>query len=405
MTTPSSSRSLRPLAAPVAASALYRSEWSNPHFRRLLVLQMAFGYCFSALLLVPKYADTWLGANAAQIGQLQASPVIIGILAAPLCGRWLDRGAWRQAIITGALLIAASTMAFGAIHRLDAAAYLLRGLQGLGNTLLLGGTGALITRIVAREHHARAFGTVGAAALMMNAAASSATEWLAETRGWGMAFEVAGFCALLALGISATMPALAPTPATTTAAPLATSAWPLRRAVDTGAAAAGAGFATIATFTQPFALSLGANRVATLFVGYTVTALFVRIAFGGVADRVGRRRAATVALAIYALAALLASQLRPGWLFELGLVFGLAHGIAWPALCALAVEHAPAERIGSALARVQALFGVGSLLAVWGGGFLVERVGYPLTFVITSATVSAGAFVLGSAGAPRRSAG
>lgn len=394
MTSPSSSRSLRPLAAPVAASTLTRSEWSNPHFRRLLVLQMAFGYCFSALLLVPKFAATWLSASAQQIGQLQAAPVLVAIVAAPFCGRWLDRGAWRPAMISGAVIFSLSTIAFGSVREFGPLVYVLRGLQGLGNVLLMGGSGALVTRIVAREHHTRAFGTVGAAALMMNAIASSATERLAEARGWSTAFELAGVVAFVALAISRQLPALPESPHAARPATSGATHFTMERAVDLGTAAAGVGFGLIATFTQPFALSLGADHVSVLFVGYTVTALFVRIVLGNFADRFGRKRAAVLALSVYAFAALTASQLRPGWLLELGFLFGFGHGLAWPALNALAVQHAAPERVGSAITRIQALFAVGSLCSVWGGGSLVEYCGYPLTFVIGSAVVASGALVL-----------
>jgi MFS family permease len=396
MTTRSSSRSIR-LAVP-AAAALPGLEWSNPHFRRLLALQMAFGYCFSALLLVPKYAATWLSASAAEIGQLQAAPVLVAIVLAPLCGVWLDRGHWRPALISGAIILALSTMAFGAVRELGTLAFVLRGAQGVGNALLLGGTGVLVTRIVAREHHTRAFGTVGAAALMMNAVASWITERLADSYGWETAFEAAGLAALIALGIGKTLPELPAAPHGATSAEASGGPWLAQRAVDYGAAAAGAGFALIATFTQPFALALGSERIAVLFVGYTLSALFVRLVLASFAERFGRRRSAVIALTAYALAALSASNLRPAWLFELGLLFGFAHGLAWPTLNALAVEHAPPGRTGSTLTRVQALFGVGGLCAVWGGGLLVERLGYPLAFRIGSGVVLTGALVLARAG-------
>ena len=84
----SSSPSLSaPLAVPRAADA----EWLDPRFQKLLGVQMAFGYAFSALLVVPKYLTTALGASPRQIGELSALPALAGIAAAPLCGRWLPQ--------------------------------------------------------------------------------------------------------------------------------------------------------------------------------------------------------------------------------------------------------------------------------------------------------------------------
>jgi MFS family permease len=157
----------------------------------------------------------------------------------------------------------------------------------------------------------------------------------------------------------------------------------------------------LVTFTQPYALSLGAVHVATLFVGYTLTALFVRLGLGGLVDRWGRRRTALVALALYAATVLAASALRPELLLVLGLGFGIAHGLAWPALSALAVESAARGRVGSALAGTQAYFAGGTLLAVWVGGHLVDTHGYPFAFTLVACTVASGALALWLAGRKR----
>jgi MFS family permease len=179
----------------------------------------------------------------------------------------------------------------------------------------------------------------------------------------------------------------------TTAAPAneRANAFRAQLGVSAGSLAAGMGFGMLATFTQPYALSLGAEHVASLFVGYTCTALFVRLGLGSAVDRWGRRRAAFVSLVLYALTALAAASLQPNWLFVLGLGFGVAHGLAWPSLCALAVEGAARGRVGSALTRVQASFGIGSMAAVLCGGHLVTAFGYPTAFVLAAAAM--GVFV------------
>ena len=44
------------------------------------------------------------------------------------------------------------------------------------------------------------------------------------------------------------------------------------------------------------------------------------------------------------------------------------------------------------------MFAVGSLCAVWGGGALVERLGYAPAFVIGAAAVASGALALAATG-------
>jgi MFS family permease len=356
---------------------------------------MAFGYAYSALILVPKFATVSLGAGPREVGALAACPTLATIVFAPLCGAWLDRGAHRAAMIGGATLLGASVLGFGYLHTLGPVAYALRVLHGIGNMLIVGGSAVYVTRIVPAGHHGRAFGTAGAASLMMNAVASSATEHLADAFGWSTAYEVAGGACAFALGVGLTQPEVgAMTLVPTECRPQVSEA--LRRRTGYATFAAGAGFGMLVTFTQPYALSLGATHVAALFVGYTLTALGVRLGLGGAVDRWGRRRAARIALAIYAVTVLVAAALRPATLFPLGLGFGFAHGLAWPALCALSVENAPPERAGSALSGTQAFFAAGTMSAVWLGGVLADEFDYAFAFIVVGLVVATGALALGS---------
>jgi MFS family permease len=369
------------------------SEWLDPRFRQLVLFHMATGYGYASLLLVPKFATVELAAGPEQVGLIAACPVLAAIVTAPLCGLWLDRGGYRSAMIAGALLFAASIVGFGHVQSVGPLAYALRLLQGVGNTLIVGGGAALVTRLVPAAHHGRAFGTAGAASLMMNALASSATEHVAHAFGWGIAYAGAGAVCVLAFGVAWRQPQ---TSGAFEAAPVSNPARRAARRARIGYAtlAAGGGFGMLSTFTQPYAISLGAKHVASLFVGFTLTALLVRLGLGGLVDRVGRRRSACIALGLYALTLLAASMLRPDALFALGLGFGVAHGIVWPALSALAVETAPPGRVGSALTRVQGLFAVGSMLSVWLGGQLVARLGYGASFIAVGVAVSGGAVAL-----------
>lgn len=393
----SSSPSLSaPLAVPRAADA----EWLDPRFQKLLGVQMAFGYAFSALLVVPKYLTTALGATPRQIGELAALPALAGIAAAPLCGRWLDRGGARSAILLGATLLSVSVGSFGFFFAIEPLVYVLRVVQGIGNTLVIGGAAALVAAMVTPKHHARAFGLAGSASLAMNAVASYTTERLADTFGWSVAFEVAGAAGILVFAFTSSIPAVESQPELEPA-PHSAGGGADARGVTFAALAGGAAFATIATFTQPLVLELGGTDVASLFVGYTVTALGTRLGLGTFVDRWGRRRTALVALSLYVIAVLGAAVVRPAWLFVLGLGFGAAHGMLWPALNALAVERAPSGRSGSALTRLHATFGIGSMATVWGVGWLVGEIGYALSFVITAAFVAVAALSLRARGAKR----
>ena len=48
------------------------------------------------------------------------------------------------------------------------------------------------------------------------------------------------------------------------------------------------------TFHQPFALELGMTRVRSFFVAYAIAAVVMRVGFGSLIDRAGRRRVVLV---------------------------------------------------------------------------------------------------------------
>jgi MFS family permease len=141
------------------------------------------------------------------------------------------------------------------------------------------------------------------------------------------------------------------------------------------------------TFTQPFALSLGANRVSSFFVGYTATALVVRTLFGNVADKLGRRRVAFAALLLYGLDTTCTAALRPALLPLLGAGLGLAHGFLYPALNAIAAEGVPRARRGAVMSYFSACFYGGFAIWVYGLGWLAKSNGYSIVFLLSGALV------------------
>jgi len=162
---------------------------------------------------------------------------------------------------------------------------------------------------------------------------------------------------------------------------------PARAGAFVCSAANGAAFGAMFTFTQPYALSLGANAVSGFFLGYTAFALTVRVFLGGAADAWGRRRVALAALILYGCVASLTSALRPQLLFAAGAGLGLAHGLLYPSLNALAAEGIPRARRGALMSYFFGCFGAGSALWVLGLGAVAKSYGYPPVFLATGALV------------------
>src|SRR5204862_2641372 len=97
----------------------------------------------------------------------------------------------------------------------------------------------------------------------------------------------------------------------------------------------GAGFGTVFAFQAPHALALGRSRAGGFFVAYAAAAILVRVGFGHLPDRFGRHRVAVAAVLVYASVVLGMADLRPNALEVYGAIFGLAHGVFYPASNAL----------------------------------------------------------------------
>jgi MFS family permease len=158
----------------------------------------------------------------------------------------------------------------------------------------------------------------------------------------------------------------------------------------------GATFVAMFTFHQPYALSLGARNVAPFFVGFTVAAMAMRLLFGSLGDRLGRRRVATTALLVYAVAAQAVGHLHVDWLWAYGSLFGVAHGVFYPTLNAYAIEHAPATARGRVMAFYNGAFNLGSAVGALGWGALAHQSGYGAVFAPAAIVALLAAAILAS---------
>jgi len=370
-------------------------------FALVLCLQFCFGLSYSTFFLLPKFLAREFHANADAIGAVVATALLASVLASPWTGAWLDSGARRPFIGYGALVNGLSGCAFSLIHSVSWPIFALRVVHGVSYALVFNGIVTLAADLAPPKKLGQAIGLCGAASILSNAVAPAIAERIADHHGWGWVFLLAGgaalFAALLALGLRE--PQHAPEPVSEVELQASPSALALLREPQrVGAfvcsAANGAAFGAMFTYTQPFALSLGATAVSSFFLGYTLIALAVRLFLGGAADAWGRRRVAVAALVLYGLVACLTGLLRPNLLFAVGGGLGLSHGLLYPSLNALAAEGIPRARRGAVMSYFFGCFGAGSALWVLGLGVVARAYGYPIVFVATGLLVwSAIAFV------------
>ena len=131
------------------------------------------------------------------------------------------------------------------------------------------------------------------------------------------------------------------------------------------------------TFQQPFALELGARQVAAFFAGFTLASVAVRVFFGSLGDRTAGGSISCLALLGYALVSLVTSKLQVGWLWAYGIGFGLAHGVFYPTLNALAVELAAGAARGRVITLFNGAFNAGYGLSTLLWGWVAARARLP----------------------------
>ncbi len=361
-------------------------------FLLMLSMQFCFALSYSSFFLLPKYLAREFGSSAAVIGAVAATALLAGVLAVPLIGALIDRGSRRHIIGLGATVNALSACGFAFVHAVSVPMYALRAVTGISYALVFNAIVTWAADLSPPKKLSQAIGLAGAASMLANAIAPASGEFIADRYGWSAVFLAGGgaafVAALLALGIREPRTALTSKPAEHAEPSALTQVLqPVRAGAFVCSFAVGSAFGVMFTFTQPYALLLGADKVSSFFVGYTATALCVRLLLGSVADKIGRRPIALVALALYGLVACMTSQLRPSLLFAVGASLGFAHGLIYPALNALAVDGVSRARRGAVMTYFLGCFNAGFAFWVMGMGVVAKAYGYPVLFLATGLLV------------------
>lgn len=363
-----------------------------PGFLLLLCVQFCFGLSYSTYFLLPKYLTREYHASADVIGAVASVASIAGVVATPWMGAWLDRGARRPFVTYGAILNGLTGFGFAWVHSTAWPIYALRIVNGVSYVLVFNAIVTMATDMAPPKKLSQAIGLCGAASMASNTVAPAVAEFVADHQGWSLVFLLAGGAALsaslLSRGLHDSRPVHSAAPSAEAGPSALALLWePSRRGTLICAAANGAAFGVMFTFTQPLALLQGANKVSAFFVGYTLTALVIRLGLGSLADTWGRRRLAFAALALYGLVAFMTAYLRPELLFLAGAGLGLSHGFLYPAINAMAAEGVPHARRGAVMSYFYGCFAAGFAFWVLALGVLARAHGYPLVFMLTGVLV------------------
>lgn len=369
-------------------------------FLFILALQFAFGLGFSSFFLLPKYLTEVHHADATWIGRVMAAGPISAVLAAPLLARYIDRAPRHLLLLGAAISMLAASLGFTLLERLSASVYVLRALQGAAFTVYMSTSAALIIELSPAERLGQALGLLGASNLATNAIGPGLAEPLALAKGWNAVFVLSAACSCLAA--AGTWALREPARGHSGAHQAPRLGVPRRLSLLYASMVVGIAFGTIVTFYQPMALAIGIRQVSDLFIGYTITALGVRVLFGAWLDRFDRQRVALLATSVYAGVVFATTAIRPGWLFPIGLVLGLAHGALYPVLSALFIEGSEARERGALMTYFGGAFNVGMVLSTLGFGIIAGWVGYAPIFALAGSLALTAVLVIARLHRPER---
>jgi MFS family permease len=360
-----------------ALPALY-----SQRFVLILGLQFTFGLGFSSFLLLPKYLSEVHASDATVIGRVGAAGPLAAVLVVPLLASYIDRFRRHRLMLASALVMIGASLGFATLSELGRSVYVLRLLQGAAFATFMTSAATLVVDVAPRRRLGQAIGLSGASNLVTNAIGPTIAEPLAAALGWRAVFLACAVCSCLAaLG---TLALREPSRARARTSGAARIAEPRRLVLFYSALVAGLGFGTVVTFYQPLALALGMTHVGSLFVGYTLAALAVRVVFGAWLDRFDRRRVTLLASSVYAVVVFATAWLDHGWLFPLGFMLGLAQGTLFPMTNALLFEAAEPENRGALMAYFSGSFNLGIVLASLGLGAVADAAGYRPVFIVAS---------------------
>jgi MFS family permease len=156
----------------------------------------------------------------------------------------------------------------------------------------------------------------------------------------------------------------------------------------------GAALGTVTTYVPTYIRSRGIQWISLFFITYTVTAIFIRVGFGRLSDRLGHRRIIAPAFFVLIAGVWFLSEAKAQWMFALaGVLNGTAHGFLFPAINALALNRSSDGNFGKAQSLFGAAFSAGMTLGVFSHGVIAAAFGYSAMFLSLACWILVGLLI------------
>jgi MFS family permease len=342
-----------------------------------------FVYIGILVPIVPLFIEGPLARGEFGIGLAIAVFAGAAIIARPLLGRIADRYGRRVLLVGGAVLAGLAGIATSQVTEFWQL-LALRGAMGIGEAAVFVGAATLIADLSPRDRRAEGasyfsvavFGGIGIGPII--------GELLLDDTNYERAFVVAGVFALLAAVVALFAPArVEPLDLVDETIASAASTSGRRRIIHPAAVMPGivlasgvAAFSTFGAFIPEYSREVGLATSGGLFAVYSLTSVLVRIFGATLPERLGPRRAVTIALGTLAIGlTTLAVVPTVAALWVASVLVGIGIAFNYPSLLALTVNRVSDSDRAWAISSFTMFFEVGS---VFGGlviGAFAQAVG------------------------------
>jgi len=363
----------------------------------VLAVLAEFLICMSIgmlLVIVPVYANDELGTGsfgvALAVGAV--SPMIL--LFQPVAGRIGDRRGRRILILAGAVIAAASVAGYALAGSL-ALLIAFRLLTGVGEAMFLVGAATMITDLAPPRRRGEALSLYSLGLWGGLALGPLLGELVLGSDRFDAVWLLAAAFCLAAGAIGLLLPETAPArPPGETHRP-ARLVHPAAVGPGTVLALTVLGFAGLATFAALYARELGMSGAGGVFLAFSAVVVTTRIVGRRAPDRLGPKRASSVALVLVSAGLLTVGLWNvPAGLYAGTVVLAFGHALAFPSLMTLAVNSAPARERSAVVGTFTAFTELGFLVGTLSLGAIASAVGYDGVFLVCAAGPLLGVLVL-----------
>lgn len=366
----------------------------NREFVIVTLSGFIFFFNFHSFLLLPLRIKG-LGGSESDIGFIMGAAGLSTIFSTPAVGILVDRFGRKWFIALGGLLMSLTTLPFAFLQALSFWFFLLRVMHGIAFSFCFVAAGTLTADVAPISKRSQALGLFGVFTIVNYAFAPFVGKRIIEYYGFDTFFItvcIFGFLSfLLALLIREPDKEVLYVRGSSMLSTL------FRKGVFVSAFVlmiSGSGFIPTLTFIPVYAKEVGIGSFDLFFISYTLSALLVRIFGGWIPDKVGKKRAAVPSLFFFALSVIGISFVSSAIHFiEVGIVFGLSHGLVYPSIYALVIDLSPEVDRGKAFAICSVSFTFGGMVGSFLYGIVAEFFGFHTMYILAGLVCLVGFFV------------